>query len=114
LYPEGQISRTHALGKFLRGYEYIPQNYDGVIVPFFIAGLEGSLFSRCKARKRKSFFQRREITVYFGKNIPKDTKADELQKIIQEMKDNHEQKNNIDNWRGGSEPSCSTQMCAKL
>ena len=91
LYPEGKISDNHKLGKFLKGYEYIAQDYDGVIVPFFIAGLEGSLFSKSKQRRPKSFFKRRRVTVYFGKAISKETKAEELQKIIQNMKDKHEQ-----------------------
>ena len=90
LYPEGKISETHELGKFMKGYELIEQDYDGVIVPFFIAGLEGSLFSRCRAKSPRSFFKRRVITVYFGRAISKETKAEELQKIIQEMKDKHE------------------------
>ncbi|MBC8236851.1 MAG: MFS transporter [Helicobacteraceae bacterium] len=90
LYPEGKISETHELGKFMKGYELIDKDYDGVIVPFFISGLEGSLFSRCRAKSPKSFFKRRVITVYFGRPISKETKAEELQKIIQEMKDKHE------------------------
>ena len=91
LYPEGKISDNHKLGKFLKGYEYIAKDYNGVIVPFFIAGLEGSLFSKSKQRRPKSFFKRRRVTVYFGKAISKETKAEELQKIIQNMKDKHEQ-----------------------
>ena len=90
VYPEGKISDTYELGKFMKGYEMIPTGYDGVIVPFFIAGLEGSLFSRCRAKTPRSFFKRRVITVYFGKPIPKETKAEDLQKIVQEMKDKHE------------------------
>jgi len=90
LYPEGKISRSKKLGKFLRGYEMITPDYNGVIVPFFIAGLEGSLFSRCKADKGLPFYKRRKITVYFGNPIPRDTKAAELQAIVQEMKDKHE------------------------
>ena len=91
VYPEGKISDNHELGTFMKGYEYIKQDYDGVIVPFFISGLEGSLFSRCRARNPRSFFKRRKITVYFGKPIPKETKAEELQKVVQKMKDKHEQ-----------------------
>ena len=36
------------IGKFYRGYEMIPQNYDGVIVPYFIDGTFGSVFSKYK------------------------------------------------------------------
>ena len=61
-----------------------------IIVPFFISGLEGSLFSRCRAKNPRSFFKRRKITVYFGKPISKETKAQDLQKVVQAMKDKHE------------------------
>jgi len=44
IYPEGGITKDGELGKFYRGYEIIPQNYDGVIVPFYIEGvLQGIL-----------------------------------------------------------------------
>ncbi len=90
LYPEGEISKNGELGKFYRGYELIPTDYKGVIVPYFIDGVFGSSFSRYKPEKKKSFFSRREITVYFAKPVSKDTKADDLRAIIQQLKDKHE------------------------
>lgn len=92
IYPEGGISKDGELGKFYRGYEMIPQNYDGVIIPFYIDGVFGSLFSKHKPRNKKSFFKRRNIKVYFDKAISKDTKAEELKNIIQKLKDKHEAK----------------------
>ena len=61
IYPEGGITKDGELGKFYRGYEMIPQNYDGVIVPFYIEGVFGSMFSKHKPHKKKSFFKRRDI-----------------------------------------------------
>jgi len=90
LYPEGGISKNGELGKFYRGYELIPTDYDGVIIPYFIDGIFGSSFSKYKGKKRKSFLARREITIYFAEAVPKDIKADELKKIIQELKDRYE------------------------
>jgi acyl-[acyl-carrier-protein]-phospholipid O-acyltransferase/long-chain-fatty-acid--[acyl-carrier-protein] ligase len=92
LYPEGEISKTGELGKFYRGYELIPNNYDGVIVPFFIDGVFGSLFSKYHPHNKKSFFKRRQITIYFAPPISNDTKASELKVIIQELKDKYEVK----------------------
>jgi acyl-[acyl-carrier-protein]-phospholipid O-acyltransferase/long-chain-fatty-acid--[acyl-carrier-protein] ligase len=92
LFPEGEITRDGAIRKFYKGYELIPTNYDGVIIPFFIAGMFGSLFSRYKPKDEKSFFQRREISVYFGEALPKNTTADELKIVIQNMKDKYEVK----------------------
>jgi acyl-[acyl-carrier-protein]-phospholipid O-acyltransferase/long-chain-fatty-acid--[acyl-carrier-protein] ligase len=90
LYPEGEISRDGTLGSFYRGYELIPQNYDGVIVPFYIDGVFGSLFSKYKKKQSKKFFKRREITVHFGEALPKDMKAQELHDIISKMKEKNE------------------------
>ncbi len=90
IYPEGAITSDGELGRFFRGYELIPQNYDGVIVPFYIDGVFGSMFSRHKPRDKKSFFKRRKVKVYFDKPISKETSADELKDIIQKLKDKHE------------------------
>ena len=86
LYPEGCISKTQDLGKFHRGYELIDKHYNGIIVPYFIDGIFGSIFSKCKKAKKKSFFQKREITIYFGKALPKDIKANELREIVKSLK----------------------------
>ena len=92
LYPEGEITKNGELGKFYRGYELIKTDYDGVIVPYFIDGMFGSSFSKYKKGKKKSIFAKREITVYFSYPVPKETKADELKDIIQELKDKYEVK----------------------
>ena len=92
LYPEGEISQNGELGKFYRGYELISTDYDGVLVPYFIDGIFGSSFSKYKQGKKKSFFAKREITIYFSYPVPKETKADELKDIIQVLKDKYEVK----------------------
>ena len=74
IYPEGGISKDGELGRFYRGYEMIPQNYDGVIIPFYIDGAFGSMFSKYKPNKKKSFFKRREIKVHFDKPVSKNIK----------------------------------------
>ncbi|MBL4730581.1 MAG: MFS transporter [Sulfurimonas sp.] len=87
IFPEGRISEDGEIGKFFKGYELIDKDYDGVIVPFYIEGLFGSLFSRYKLDPRKSFFRRRKVTVHYGKPLPKETTAEELKEIIQNMKE---------------------------
>ncbi len=86
IFPEGKISKSAELGKFYRGYEIIPKDYEGVIVPFFIDGMFGSAFSKYKPKNKKSFFKRRVVTVYYGKPIAKETNAQELQEIVQDLK----------------------------
>lgn len=85
IFPEGSISNDKYIAKFNRGYEYIDRN-GAVLVPFFIDGLFGSIFSRYKEKNKKSFFKRREIKVIFGKPILEDIKADELREIVKELK----------------------------
>jgi acyl-[acyl-carrier-protein]-phospholipid O-acyltransferase/long-chain-fatty-acid--[acyl-carrier-protein] ligase len=92
IYPEGEISQNGELGKFHRGYELILQDCDVVIIPFFIDGLFGSLFAKYKNATKRSFFKRRDVKVYFGKPISKETKAHQLKEIIQKMKDKYETK----------------------
>ena len=92
IFPEGEISADGQLSKFRRGYELIQNDYDGVIIPVFIKGLFGSSFSRYKPKYGKFFLKCREVHVYYGKSISKDTKADELKEIIQKMKDQYETK----------------------
>ncbi len=90
IFPEGVISKDGKLGRFFKGYELIPKDYNGVIVPFYIDGLFGSMFSKYKGRNKKSFFKRREITVYYGEPLSKETSAEELKEIILAMKKKYE------------------------
>jgi len=85
IFPEGEISDDDKLSKFHRGFEYINLS-DSVIVPYYISGVFGSLFSRYEGNSKKSFFTKRVIYVCFGEVIDKNIKADELQNIIQQMK----------------------------
>jgi acyl-[acyl-carrier-protein]-phospholipid O-acyltransferase/long-chain-fatty-acid--[acyl-carrier-protein] ligase len=87
IFPEGKISEDGSIGKFYRGYEMIPKDYDGVIVPYFIDGLFGSMFAKYKQTQQKPFFKRREVKVYFAPAVPRETTAEELRDIIIKMKE---------------------------
>lgn len=92
IYPEGTITRDGKLGKFYRGYEKIPQDYEGMIVPFYIdSAVFGSIFSRVGSKGR-NLFKRREITVYFDTPVPSDTKAEKLREIVMNIKERNEAK----------------------
>lgn len=92
IYPEGEITQTGQTGKFHRGYELISKDYDGVIVPYFIDGVYGSVFSKYKPKNKKNIFKRREITVYFSHAVSKDIKAEDLKEIIVDLKEKYETK----------------------
>jgi len=90
IYPEGEITKNGELGKFYKGYELIPQDYNGVIVPFFIDGVFGSSFSKYKGTAKRELFKRRKITVYYGKPLKMSTSSDELRQVILDMKEKYE------------------------
>jgi len=92
IFPEGKISKDGKLSKFHRGYELIGDDYAGSIIPVFIDGIFGSLFSRYKKTKKKYFWQRRIINVYFGAPLRAQTSASQVQEVIQKMKDKYETK----------------------
>jgi len=92
IFAEGGIAKDEKLGKFHRGYELIESDYEGVIIPIFIDGMDGSIFSRVANKHKKSIFSRRNIKVYFGEPISKTTKAEKLATIIQNMKEKYETK----------------------
>ncbi len=72
IFPEGHISYNGQLGEFRRGFEFIAKDLEEIaVVPFYLHGLWGSIFSRANKRyklitKRGS---RREIYVFFGKPL---------------------------------------------
>lgn len=90
MFPEGAISKDGKLSRFRKGYECIPSDYDGYIVPVFIDGIFGSLFSRYKKSNKKYFWQRRIINVYYGAPLSNKTSSEEVKEIIQKMKEKYE------------------------
>ncbi|PAF54320.1 acyl-[ACP]--phospholipid O-acyltransferase [Helicobacter sp. 13S00482-2] len=90
LFPEGSISRHGQLNEFKRGFEIATKHLDrtqAVILPFYISGLWGSIFSRSNEqfRERHHSFSRRNISIAFGKSLDIHTTRDALKKKIFEM-----------------------------
>ena len=94
LFPEGEITQDGEIHEFHRGYELIPKDYDGVIVPFYIdKGIFGSSFAKYKPKNSKrNLFKRRVITIYFAEPLPIDTNAEQLHDIILQMREKYETK----------------------
>jgi acyl-[acyl-carrier-protein]-phospholipid O-acyltransferase/long-chain-fatty-acid--[acyl-carrier-protein] ligase len=92
IFPEGEISTDGEIHQFHRGYELIPHDYEGVIVPFYIdRGIFGSSFAKYKPKDAKrSILKRRVVKVYFGKPLPMDTPSEVVQKIIMQMREKYE------------------------
>jgi len=89
LFPEGKISPDGELGEFYKGYEFISSDYDGSICTFFIDGMQGSIFSK---KREFKLFRKRDVVVYLGQPICRDTKTEEAKEIIKNLKDEHETK----------------------
>jgi len=87
IYPEGSITQDGNIGRFQRGFTLLDTSYDGAIVPYFIDGMFGSIFSKYNKNQKQSFFSRREIIIKFEHPVSKHTQVDELQNIIQKLKD---------------------------
>lgn len=72
IFPEGELSRTGMLLRLNRGYELIARAADAPVVPVWLDGLWGSIFS---FKGRKFFFKWPEhfpypVTVAYGEPIP--------------------------------------------
>ncbi|WP_457749015.1 MFS transporter [Sulfurimonas sp.] len=94
LFPEGEITQDGEIHQFHRGYELIPKDYEGVIVPFYIdKGIFGSSFAKYKPQERqRNIFKRRVVKIYFGKPLPIETNAQQLHDIILKMREKYETK----------------------
>jgi acyl-[acyl-carrier-protein]-phospholipid O-acyltransferase/long-chain-fatty-acid--[acyl-carrier-protein] ligase len=92
IFPESCITTDGQIGKFYRGYEIMPQDYNGVIVPVFIDGIFGSIFAKYKGKNRRNIFKRREIDVYYSKPVPIDTSHHEIREIVINMKEKYGKK----------------------
>lgn len=90
LFPEGVISRHGQLNEFKEGFELVAQHLQSqqaVILPFYICGLWGSIFSRSnhQFRERHHSFSKRNISIAFGKPLDIHSTKDTLKKKIYEM-----------------------------
>jgi len=90
LFPEGGINRGSDIQKFQRGFELATKGQEGAIVPAYIGGLEGSVFSRSSKRyvPNRSWL-RRKVTIIYGEPLPISTTAQELQEAVQKLKESY-------------------------
>lgn len=90
LFPEGSISADGEIGKIYPGYQVIASRVKGVIIPFYIDGIYGSLFSRSSTRHAasKSWF-RRNVRIFYGDPLPMDSDPQTLYNAILKLKENH-------------------------
>jgi acyl-[acyl-carrier-protein]-phospholipid O-acyltransferase / long-chain-fatty-acid--[acyl-carrier-protein] ligase len=85
LFPEGGLSTIGKIRPLKKGYEIILKkcHVEVVIIPFYLQGLWGSLFSRAPKKTTLNHPLFRRVNLNFGDALPHDIQADELyQKIL--------------------------------
>jgi len=84
LFPEGAVSRNGQMGEFKRGFEEAARRAECVIVPFYLHGLWGSVFSFAskKLRRITGIGMVREVTICFGAPLPAETEAKEVKSAV--------------------------------
>lgn len=90
LFPEGAISQKNELAEFKRGYELATKKLnegEAIIIPFYLNGLWGSIFSRSKKHFKESQQGgiRRKVVVNFGAPLSIKTKTAELKPKVFEL-----------------------------
>ncbi len=87
LFPEGEITKNCRMGEFKKGFELIEASaWEGVIVPFYIDGMQGSIFAKCSDGSPRPW-PRREVRVCFFESVSKNITAEELKKTIERRKE---------------------------
>lgn len=90
LFPEGTISSNGEIGKIYPGYKLIASEGNGVIVPFYIDGVYGSIFSRASKRHtplRSGF--RRTIRIIYGEPLPMASEPETVYNAISKLKEQY-------------------------
>ena len=86
IFPEGTISSTGEVGKVYPGFEVVARGINGVIIPFYIHGMEGSLFSRLSKQRH---WLRRQVCIIYGDPLPMDSNAKTVYDAIIHLKEIH-------------------------
>ena len=84
IFPEGTLSRTGQLQGFKPGVKKILKGTDAPVVPMYMDGMWGSLFSFSNGKfffKRPETF-RRTLTLYIGKPLPSDASTDAMRSAV--------------------------------
>ncbi|HPD60695.1 MAG TPA: AMP-binding protein, partial [Thermodesulfobacteriota bacterium] len=87
LFPEGSVSRTGQMGVFHREFERAVTNTNALIIPFYLRGLSGSVYSFATSKRREMYRLKRtrDVSVCFGKPMRKDSTASEVKKAVLEL-----------------------------
>ena len=89
VFPEGGITRTGTIRAFHRGYERIVRGTDCPLVPVYMGGSWGTMWSYCGGRflgvVGRLRLRRYRVTVVFGKALPATTDAFRVRRAVMEL-----------------------------
>jgi acyl-[acyl-carrier-protein]-phospholipid O-acyltransferase/long-chain-fatty-acid--[acyl-carrier-protein] ligase len=87
LFPEGELTRTGQMLPFRRGYELILRGHAAPIVPVYMDGVWGSIFSYERERFFWKLPQRLPypVRIVFGDPMPPETDAFVLRQRVEEL-----------------------------
>ncbi len=87
LFPEGTITRTGQLQAFKPGLNKIIRDHDQLVVPVWIDGMWGSIFSFSGGKffKKWPSLPRRRLTLYVGEPMTGDTPIEQIRSRVQAL-----------------------------
>ncbi|QDS92606.1 Bifunctional protein Aas [Roseimaritima multifibrata] len=87
IFPEGTITRSGQLQAFRPGVTKILKGTDVPIVPMFLDGMWGSLFSFSEGKFfwKWPAWPRRQLTLYIGTPLPVDAPLDRMRNAVQQL-----------------------------
>ena len=87
IFPEGGISRTGEIQEFRPGFLSILKDTGAPVVPVYLGGLWGSIFSFERGRFFWKWPRRwpYPVTIRFGKPIPQPESVEEVRRAVEEL-----------------------------
>jgi len=86
IFAEGEITRNGMLNRFKGGFERIVKDSDFPVIPVYIGGAWGSIFSYAHGRLLSSFPTiPYPMTVIFGKHLPSSSSAHDARRAVMEL-----------------------------
>ncbi len=93
IFAEGRLTRSGLMNAFRPGYQKIIKGMDIPIIPVFLGGAWGSVFSRATRGRYRNHRLRLPypIGLHFGKPLPSSTPIHEVRMAVQELSGTHHQ-----------------------
>lgn len=87
IFAEGQVTRTGMLGRFRGGFEKVVKGTPYPIIPAYLGGLWGSIFSYYHGKMLGAWprLRFRQVSVHFGAPMPSDSSPLAIRRAIEEL-----------------------------